>query len=271
MITRTIQVTSLVVGCLALVMGTGCGSRSVCAKTAMGPCGTKPCPQTAQGPCVRPSGEIAAELPPNARSGECYARVWIEPQFKTVTERVVVKEASERLEVVPAKYEWVEERVCVRDGGTELVALPAEFDEQTIRVKTEDAHTDWQVTNSDICRLPNGETRQANDNEKMTKNVFCKVDYPDQYETIRKQCQVRPARVESRSIEPEYQTIRRQKLVSPATTRKVCEPAQYDTITKTVKVCDGRFAWKRVICDTEGAVKVTANKPQSVERFAGRN
>lgn len=276
MIVRTFQVVSMALGCVALIGSTGCGSRAACGKTAMAaPCGKKPCAEpcveTAKGPCERPAGEIAAELPPRARAGECYARVWIEPQFKTVSERVMVKDASERLEVVPAKYEWVEEKICVKDGGTELVAIPAEFDERTVRVKTEDAHTDWQVTNSELCRLPDGETRALNDNAKMTKNVFCKVNYPDQYETIRKQCQVKAARVESRSIEPEYQTIRRQKLVSPATTRKVCVPAEYETVTKTVKVCDGRFAWKRVICETDGAVEVTANKPQRVEKIAGRN
>jgi hypothetical protein len=63
-------------------------------------------------------------------------------------------------------------------------------------------------------------------------------------------------------VPAEYDTVRRQKLASPASTRRVCIPAEYDTVEKTVKVCEGRMAWKLVACDSPNAEKVTASVDQ---------
>ena len=49
---------------------------------------------------------VAPLLPPDAKAGECYARVYVPPTYKTVTEERLKRAASERLEVIPAKYEW---------------------------------------------------------------------------------------------------------------------------------------------------------------------
>ena len=39
-----------------------------------------------------------ADLPPNAKPGECFARVLIPERYETNSERVMVREASERIE-----------------------------------------------------------------------------------------------------------------------------------------------------------------------------
>jgi hypothetical protein len=262
---RMFQTAALAVSCIGLLAGSGC---SECGgeKVASASCTT-----TKKETCARPAGEIAADLPPKARPGECWARVWVAPQFKTVSERVVVKEATEQLEIIPAKYEWVEERVCVKDSSKRLIEVPAEFSESEIKVKTEDAHTDWEVTNSDLCRLPDDQKNKLDGDKKMTKSVFCLVDYPAQHETIQRKCQVRPPQVREEIIPAQYETVRREKLVSPATTRKVCIPAEYETINKSVKVCDGRFAWQRVVCEIDGSMKVSSNRPIRMDRDFDRD
>ena len=52
-------------------------------------------------------------FPPNPRPGECYARVIIPAKYDTATKRVLKREASERIEIIPAKYTMVDERVMV--------------------------------------------------------------------------------------------------------------------------------------------------------------
>ena len=42
------------------------------------------------------------DLPPNAIPGKCYAKCLIPDQYETVTEQILLKEASTRIEVVPA-------------------------------------------------------------------------------------------------------------------------------------------------------------------------
>ena len=47
---------------------------------------------------------------PNAKPGECYAKVVIPAQYKTENVDVTVREASVRFETVAAEYQVVEER-----------------------------------------------------------------------------------------------------------------------------------------------------------------
>ena len=87
-------------------------------------------------------------FPPNAKPGQCYARVFVPASYETRTEtmlrhdsyhklqivpakfgmaeeRVLIKEASERLEVVPATYGWEEERVMTKPASKKVVNVPA--------------------------------------------------------------------------------------------------------------------------------------------------
>ena len=45
---------------------------------------------------------------PNAKPGECYAKVVIPAQYKTEMVDVTMSEASARFETIPAKFEVVE-------------------------------------------------------------------------------------------------------------------------------------------------------------------
>jgi len=66
-------------------------------------------------------------LPPSGKPGECYARVWVEPTYKTTTEEVLKKEASSRIEVTPAQYTIVTETVLVSEASSRLETTPATY------------------------------------------------------------------------------------------------------------------------------------------------
>jgi len=240
----------LLCAAIAALSGCACGSAQGACFKAKAPC-EKP-----RDACAATPGEIAAALPPNAKPGECYAKVYVPPQYKTVSERVLVREASERVEVIPAKYEWVEEKILVKDAGNELQVAPAEFAmrEQTYQVQP--ASTDWEVNKDARC------VATAN---QPARDVFCLVNHPSVQKTLQTQCLVTPVRVQEVCIPAEYQTVRRQKLVSPATTQKVAIPAEYAELEKTVRVCEARMAWQLVECETSvGAVSTTTNvNPQA--------
>ena len=102
---------------------------------------------------------MTADLPPNAEAGECYAKVIIPAQYKTVTERHMIQEASERIEVAPAQFKWVEERVMIKEASTQLEVVPAEYKwtEKTIEVSP--AHTGWVMQTAADCANPDKATR----------------------------------------------------------------------------------------------------------------
>jgi len=190
--------------------------------------------------------KLTGDLPANARVGDCYAKVFVAPQFDTVTERICVREESERLEIIPAQYEWVDEQVLVKEASTELVEIPAQFETREAVVQTSPGHTTWKQTQARCVADTDGPPPQ---------DVFCLVSAPPTTTSITTECQVKPATVEQRTIPAEYQTIRKQVCVNPATTRRINIPAEFRDIEKTVMISPGRMEWQRVDCDLEATTQ----------------
>ena len=224
-------------------------------------------------------------LPPNARPGECYARAFIPPQYKTteeklvkqeageelsvtpaefetVEEKVVVEEASHTLEIIPPTYEWVEEKVMVRPEHKKIEIVPAQYEVVENKVMDKPAHTVWKRGRGPIEKIDNA-----------TGEIMCLVEVPATYKVVKKRILKAPASTKETVIPAEFKTVRKKVVKIPAQTQKVEVPAKYETITverlvtapsidrqpiaeefqtvsKTVKVADGRMEWRSVLCET---------------------
>jgi hypothetical protein len=223
-------------------------------------------------------------LPPNAKPGECYARVFVPPTYRTVTEkvlkrsasekvkvipaqyewvqeRVLVKPASERLEVIPAEYDWVEERVLVKEASTHMEEIPAEYEWVEEKVLVEAAHTEWKkgrgliekvdTTGEIMCLVEVPAKYKTVRKKVMVKPPTTKeIVIPAQYETIRKKVMVKPPTTRTIEIPAEYKTVKVKKLVSPPKEVRTPISAEYQTVTRTEKVADSRMEWRRVLCET---------------------
>ena len=200
-----------------------------------------------------------ALVPPNAKPGECYARITQPAQFKTVQERVVASEASERVDVVPATYKTVSEQVLVREESERIevvpatyktvqerilvtperrriVTVPAKYATKTERVKVRDAYTTWKQGGQVIAvgEQALGGTILQN-RTSSTGEVMCLVEVPAEYRTVTRQVQVSPAGTREEVIPAVYKTVSKRVVDKPATTRTVKIPAQYRNVTKTVE------------------------------------
>ncbi len=241
-------------------------------------------------------------FPPDPRPGNCYARVLIPAQYETtnekvlvrgaservevappvyewVTERVLIEEESRELEVVPAQYEWTEERVLVKPAATKLVEVPARYETVTEKVLDKPAHTVWKRSRSPIA----GALKTTVD--QSTGEVMCLVEVPATYKTVSKTVQVEPATTREVEIPAEYKTVKRrvvsrpaqtrevvipakyetvtvQKLVKPAQEKRIQIPEEWDTITKTSKVRDDRLVWRDVVCE----VNMTRGLAESLQQ-----
>lgn len=221
------------------------------------PCGK--CAEPAKSACCPAPGESSADLPPNAQPGECYAKTMVPAQYKTVTERHLVREASDQIEIVPAQFKWVEERIMVKECSTVLEAVPAEYkwSEKTIEVAP--AHTGWVLQSAADC---------INPDKAMKGDVFCLRTTPPVFKTIRTQCLARPASVRQVTIPAEYQTIRKQVVACPATTKRVCIAAEYEDVQRTVLVCPERVKWARIVCEDK-LTSETVNKVKTALLTSG--
>ncbi len=224
--------------------------------------------------------------PPNAKPGECFARVLIPAKYEMQKEQVLAKEASENVTVIPAKYKTVTKKILVKEAGERLIAVPATYTKvtekvlvaeaserltkvpatyETIREKilVKDAHTAWRKGRGPVEKLNN-----------LTGEILCLVNVPAQYRTITKKVLKTPATTKSSPIPAKYKTVSRTVLDQPATTRVVPIPAiyktvkvrelvepasvkrsvvpeRYQSITKKIKVSDAVLKWQPVICKTD--------------------
>ena len=224
-------------------------------------------------------------FPPNAKAGECFTRVYAPASYKTVTERVLKRGASEKMEVIPATYEFVdervlvsetthrlevipaeygikEERVLVREASSRLEQIPAQYDWEENRMLVKEAHTTWKKGRGPIEKVDNstGEIMCLVELPAQYRTVRKKVmvsppktrtiEIPAQYNTVQKQVVVKPAHTRTIEIPASYKTVRVRKLVTPPIEKKFEIPAEYSTVTRTVLTREGEMEWRRILCET---------------------
>ncbi len=224
-------------------------------------------------------------LPPGAKPGECFTRVWLPPEYKTVTNRKLVSEAGERIEVIPAKYGSVQKRIVTQEASTKLVTVPATYrtvtekvlvrpartvtetvppvyETVTERIVDREAHTTWKKGTGPIQRI-----------NESTGEIMCLVEVPATYKNISKQVLKTPASTRTREIPAEYRTVTKRVVATEATTRTVAIPAKYSNVSITEEITpaqerriaipekyttvstrelvrEGRMDWREILCET---------------------
>jgi Putative peptidoglycan binding domain len=242
-------------------------------------------------------------VPPNAKAGECYARVNIPATFKTEEqqllkrpasekvefipakyedgeERVILKPASKRLEVIPATYETVEERVLVRAAGKRVEQIPATYETVTEQVLVSPATTAWKRGGAN----GGGATKV----DEATGDVLCLVEVPATYKTVSKEVLKTAASTREAEIPAEYTTVKKQVLKTPPSTREIEVPAEfgtvkvtklvtpakevktpiaaeYQTVQRTVQTAAGRSEWRQILCENNSTPAKLTEIQQSLK------
>ena len=243
-----------------------------------------------------------ALLPPNAKPGECYARVMVPAEYETVNERVLlqeaskqmvvvpeqvewieqqvmIKEASERFEVVPPTYETIEEQILITPESTRIEEVPAEYEWIEEKVLVKPAHTIWKKGRGPIQKVDNA-----------TGEIMCLVEVPATYKTVKKKVIKTPATTKSVTVPAEYKTIQKTVVATPASTRTVNVPAEYKTmkvkkivqpaqkklttipakyqsVQKHVVKNKAQIGWRRVLCETNLSNDIVKRVQESLKKL----
>ncbi len=238
--------------------------------------------------------------PPDAKPGECYAKVLVPAKYDVVTEKVLKREASDKITIVPAKYEWVEERIMVKEASdrievspatyrwveekvmvepatTRLVPMPAEYETVAERVLDRPEQTVWKKGRGPIERIDNttGEilclvvepaTYKTINRTVVKKPASTRqVEVPPVFKTIRKQVLDKPAEVTKVPLQAEFSTIRVRKMVEPSKESRVSLPAEFQTVSKRVRVSSERMSWQPILCETNVTQEVIAALQQALD------
>ena len=255
----------------------------------------------AAAPVTTSDRSCEAQLLPPAKPGECYARVFVAPTYRTVTEKVLVKGPGEKIKVIPAKYKWVEERVLVKDAGERVEVIPAKYKwvEEKVLVKepevryveipakykwveekvlVEPEHTVWKKGRGPIEKVDNatGEimclVKVPAKYRTVRKRVMVepprvkKIETPPVYKTVKKRVMVEPPRTRTITIPPVYKTVKKKVMVEPPKEQRIEIPPQYKTVTRVEKVSDGRLEWRRVLCETNATPAMIMKVQRALKR-----
>ncbi len=210
------------------------------------------------------SALTAAEYPPSADTGQCFARVLSADTIETVTESVevkaettrqniipakyerqridvMVKEATSSYQIIPAVYETITEEVMVEPAREILIQIPAQYETYTETVEVEPAKLVWKTGAGLYGRGAAGTgTAPAAGSEVATGEILCKVMQPAKTRTIRHTRQLTPPRTEKRIMPAVFRTVAKQVVRTPARYEEVPIPAQYASIPVDVMTAPSR-------------------------------
>ncbi len=164
--------------------------------------------------------------------GTCFNEYFTPAQYKTETQTIMTREASEKIVVIPAQHETVEERVVVKEAYTRSVDIPATYRSESESVLVEPARSVWKKGRGPIEKIDN-----------LSGEIMCLVEIPARYETLTKTVLDKPATTKTVDVPAVYKTMKIKRLVKPPSENRVAVAAVFDTVETKVKVADAGFFW----------------------------
>ncbi len=229
-----------------------------------------------------PIGEL-----PNARPGQCFARIVTPAQYEKVPETVVVQEGFEQMRAVQPefretmsevmvkeagvqyvvrqpRYEVRQEQVMVKPGHERLVIEPARFEYVTETIQVGEPRMMWK---------PGANLSNTQRVDARTGQVYCLVEVPGKTQTITKRVMVQPEQmrretvdaqfiniskqvlvdrggVEEVPVAPEFRSIPVKELVAPGRAERSVVAPKTSTVERTVLRAAEKFEWVEVLCET---------------------
>ncbi|PIE70698.1 MAG: hypothetical protein CSA22_06775 [Deltaproteobacteria bacterium] len=190
-------------------------------------------------------------FPPNAKPGECYARVFVPPVYKTVTETVLKKAKSYKLEIIPATYKMVDKRVLVSEASQKLITVPAKYKTVTKDVLVQDRELIWRTSlgaNSARASKLLLETAQKYGIDLAAAkpgDCFHEHYLPPEYETYYTNELVAEESFRIEVIPAKYETVTERVLVKEASSKLVNVPATYKYVEEKMLVKEAHTDWKK--------------------------
>ena len=224
-------------------------------------------------------------MPPDAKAGQCFARVIIPAEYKEISEKVLkkgesetvkiipaqfaeveekvlVREPTKKLEIVPATFETVEEKVMIKPEAKKLEEVPAEYETITEQVLEKPARTVWKkgtgpvqkvdhATGDIMCLVEEPAVYKTVTREVLkTAPTTRELVIPAEYKTIKKKVVKQPETVREIEVPGEYQTIPVTKIVSPPREERAAIPAEYQEVVRKEKLTEQRIEWRQIMCET---------------------
>ncbi|MDQ6976170.1 MAG: peptidoglycan-binding domain-containing protein, partial [Mariprofundaceae bacterium] len=244
-------------------------------------------------------------LPPNPKTGQCYARVLIPAVYKEEKKRRLQKEASFKLKahhptykweekkvlvkgeyevakLIPAKYEWRTKKIMVKPAHTHLKVIAAKYDWKVEKILIKPAYSTWKKGRGPIEKINNstGEIMCLIEVPAEYKTVKTKIlteaehtikePHKGVYKTIKSKVMVAGPRIVKTKVPAVYKTVKVKLVDQVGVVDKIAIPAVYENVTERTKVSDGYLEWRTILCETNTNADVIRHL-QTALRDSGHN
>ncbi len=188
---------------------------------------------------------------PDAKPGECYAKVIVPAKYEVRTEKVMVKPESEKVEVKPATFDVAEKPIVKKEGFTKIKVIPTKFRQEIEEVEISPAATNW-VTDLSRKGIPaspallaaaktNGvDIENANVNECF-KEYFVAA----KFEQTQKEVLVKEESEDIKITPAQFEEVEEVVTIKQASKKKIYKPAEYEVIEEKIEIEPAKAIWKK--------------------------
>jgi len=190
-------------------------------------------------------------LPPNAKSGECYARIWVDAEYVNETQRIKVRDESEKVDLLPATYQWVEQQVLAKEASSRLDTIPAVYGSETERVMVSEAYQRWHTELNPNASPASDKLLAAaaagGINLDSANPGMCYHEHfiPAKYQTVSKDVLISEASSRIETQKAQYEYVEEKVLVAEASFRYEEVPAVFKTVDEQILDKPAHTIWKK--------------------------
>ena len=202
-------------------------------------------------PLTTLTAEDVSLTPPDAKPGECYARVVLPAQYETVEEQVMIKEPSEQIEIIAAEYKDKDLEVEIIPSIKKLTPVDATYEEVVEAIEIKPAIRTWK-TSLKKKALPVSQSilsaaKYAGIDVDAAQPGDCYREYfvARKFKTVSEDILVRKEYNETEVLPAEFEVVEQTVVVKPASKEIVEVPAVYNEIEEKVLVEAEKTVWKK--------------------------
>ncbi|HIP81429.1 MAG TPA: peptidoglycan-binding protein [Leucothrix mucor] len=188
---------------------------------------------------------------PDAKPGECFAKVIVPAEYETKSEQVLVKPESEKVDITPATFDNAEKEIVVKEGFTKLKAVPAKFRTETVEIEISPARTAWSTSlgakaiAASPALLAGAKANGVDLDAAKVGECFKEFYSPAVYETTEKEVLVKEESEEIKIASAQFEKSEETVVVKQASKKKVVKAAEYETIEEKIEIEPAKAVWKK--------------------------
>ncbi len=188
---------------------------------------------------------------PDAKPGECYAKVIVPAQFEVKPEKVLIRPETETVEIIAATYDVQEKQVLIKEAAKKLVAVPAKYKFANEEIEISPARNEW-VTNlgrrgipASPALLAAAKTNGIELENTTVGQCFAEYYISSKFETKEKEVLVKEAAEDIKITLAQFDKVDTVETIKEASKKKVLIKAEYEVIEEKIEIEPAKAVWKK--------------------------